>query len=99
MKFSDIKEKIDAYFDSVSPMDIVRQFEEMGYEFEPVSTDFVICEVKEGLLKPQPNLIIGGFEDKSKFKEAEVTFFDISCPESEDINSSYDNNTSLSKAA
>ncbi len=34
MKLSDVKHKIDAYFNSVSGGEIVRQFEALGYEFE-----------------------------------------------------------------
>jgi hypothetical protein len=28
------KEKIDIFFDNINPIDIVKYFEEMGYEFE-----------------------------------------------------------------
>ncbi len=42
MKLSDVKEKIDAYFDSVSPMDIVRKFEALGYEFEKIEEENAI---------------------------------------------------------
>ncbi len=34
MKLSDIKHKIDAYFNSVSAVEIVEQFEALGYQFE-----------------------------------------------------------------
>lgn len=34
MKLSDVKHKIDAYFNSVSAAEIVKQFEALGYEFE-----------------------------------------------------------------
>ncbi|MCC6724996.1 MAG: hypothetical protein IT258_10835 [Saprospiraceae bacterium] len=39
MKLSDIKDKIDAYFDSVSPIEIVKRFEALGYEFEEIEED------------------------------------------------------------
>jgi hypothetical protein len=34
MKLSDVKHQIDTYFNSVNPLDIVKQFEVLGYEFE-----------------------------------------------------------------
>jgi len=36
MNLVDVSSKIDAYFDSVTPEEVVAQFEEMGYEFEDV---------------------------------------------------------------
>jgi len=38
MRLADHKEKIDAYFDNISPDEIVKQFEELGYEFIPIDT-------------------------------------------------------------
>ena len=37
MKLEDVKDKIDAYFNSVSADEIVKQFETMGYEFEQIN--------------------------------------------------------------
>lgn len=35
MKLSDVKAKIDEYFDRISPEEVIAQFEELGCEFEP----------------------------------------------------------------
>lgn len=34
MKLATIKKQIDAYFDKVNPLELVRRFEALGYEFE-----------------------------------------------------------------
>ena len=39
MKLSDVKHQIDAYFNAVNPLDIVKQFEALGYEFEELLDD------------------------------------------------------------
>ncbi len=38
MKLEDYKEQIDAYFDNVSPSEVIKRFEELGYEFIPIDT-------------------------------------------------------------
>jgi len=42
MKLADFKEQIDAYFERISPMEIVKQFEELGYEFEDIDDAYFI---------------------------------------------------------
>lgn len=37
MKLSDIKDKIDAYFDKTPVEEIIKGFEELGYEFVPIN--------------------------------------------------------------
>jgi len=37
MKLADVKDKIDAYFSTVDPKEIVKQFEALGYVFVPVT--------------------------------------------------------------
>ncbi len=39
MKLSDVKERIDAYFESVSPSEVVRRLEVLGFEFSPYFAD------------------------------------------------------------
>ncbi|GEM_PF-5299280 len=36
MKLTDIKEQIDAYFKKVTPEEIVKQFQSLGYQFEEI---------------------------------------------------------------
>lgn len=36
MKLKDIKHLIDAHFDALTPMELVRRLESLGYEFEPI---------------------------------------------------------------
>ena len=42
MNFDKFKEKMDAYFATLSPQDVVRMFEESGVELEPFSEDDII---------------------------------------------------------
>ena len=39
MKLEDVKHLIDAYFDAVTPEDVIADFEELGYEFEEIPND------------------------------------------------------------
>lgn len=39
MKLSDVKERIDAYFESVTPKEVVRRLEVLGFEFSPFFAD------------------------------------------------------------
>lgn len=39
MKLSDVKERIDAYFESVTPKEVVRRLEVLGFEFSPYFAD------------------------------------------------------------
>ena len=36
MKLEDVKDKIDAYFSTVDPKEIVKHFESLGYQFEDI---------------------------------------------------------------
>lgn len=36
MKLKDIKHLIDAHFEALAPMELVRHLESLGYEFEPI---------------------------------------------------------------
>jgi hypothetical protein len=36
MKLKDVKHIIDAYFDALEPLELVRHLESLGYEFEPI---------------------------------------------------------------
>lgn len=36
MKLKDVKHIIDAYFDALQPLELVRHLESLGYEFEPI---------------------------------------------------------------
>jgi hypothetical protein len=36
MKLEDIKQQIDDYFDKITSEEIIKQFEELGYEFENI---------------------------------------------------------------
>ena len=45
MKLSDVKDKIDAYYDNLNPIDFIRHFESLGYEFEPVADEYERIEV------------------------------------------------------
>lgn len=37
MKLSDVQQHIDDYFANANPQEVIREFKEMGYEFEPLS--------------------------------------------------------------
>jgi hypothetical protein len=39
MKLPDVKERIDAYFESVTPKVVVRRLEVLGFEFSPYFAD------------------------------------------------------------
>lgn len=39
MKLKDIKHLIDAHFESINPMELVRRLELLGYEFEQVEVE------------------------------------------------------------
>ena len=43
MRLSDVKDKIDAYFATADPQDIVQRFEDLGYEFENIEPEYSIC--------------------------------------------------------
>lgn len=45
MKLSDVKAKIDAYYDNLNPTDFIRHFESLGYEFEPIIDEYESIEV------------------------------------------------------
>lgn len=36
MKLNDVKDKIDNYFNNISGEEIIKQFEDLGYEFVPI---------------------------------------------------------------
>jgi hypothetical protein len=40
MKLSDVKAQIDAYFDNLNPDDLIKRFDLLGYEFEPLNDEF-----------------------------------------------------------
>ncbi len=40
MKLSDVKDKIDAYYDNLNPTDFIRHLESLGYDFEPVVDEY-----------------------------------------------------------
>lgn len=39
MRLTDIKDDIDAYFDSKTPEQILEGFKQLGYEFEPIEKE------------------------------------------------------------
>jgi hypothetical protein len=46
MKLEDVKDQIDEYFKNADPQKVIREFEEMGCEFEPIT------EVDEQFVSP-----------------------------------------------
>jgi hypothetical protein len=40
MKLSDVKAQIDTYFDNLNSNDLIKRFELLGYEFEPINDEF-----------------------------------------------------------
>ena len=42
MKLSDVKDKIDQYFETVSTDDLIKRFVELGCEFEPIDDEYDI---------------------------------------------------------
>ncbi|TAD99667.1 MAG: hypothetical protein EAZ97_08145 [Bacteroidetes bacterium] len=56
MKLADIKAQIDAYFERVDPMEVVKRFEELGYIFEDIDEsedDYLYYFVE---VKPLPQI-------------------------------------------
>ena len=41
MKLADVKDKIDAYFSTVDPRELIKHFESLGYEFVDIEKDIV----------------------------------------------------------
>lgn len=39
MKLSDLKDKIDAYFENLNPLDFIKRLEQLGIEFEPIEEE------------------------------------------------------------
>lgn len=58
MKLLELKQKIDSYFERVHPLDIVSQFEALGYVFEDIEDDYII--------QVSRNTVNKNFVEKSK---------------------------------
>jgi hypothetical protein len=43
MKLENVKHHIDEYFKKVDPLELVKYFENLGYEFEPITNDIFLC--------------------------------------------------------
>lgn len=43
MKLENVKHLIDEYFKKVDPLELVKYFENLGYEFEPITNDTFLC--------------------------------------------------------
>ena len=63
MKLKNVKHIIDAYFDALQPLELVRELETLGYEFEPIH---------ESIPFPQSNIVADFSEvyDNSLFGES-----------------------------
>jgi hypothetical protein len=53
MKLSDVKDKIDAYYDNLNPIDFIRHFESLGYEFEPVADEYELEKLEKDPHNPK----------------------------------------------
>jgi hypothetical protein len=62
MKLSDVKERIDAYFDSVSPSEIINRLEVLGFEFTPHFDDNSNVKV----IRTADDVVPGFFERSGK---------------------------------
>lgn len=51
------KDKIDAYFENTPPSEIIKRFEALGYEFEPIDTD---AEVDDSPLEKVNQQVVNG---------------------------------------
>lgn len=69
MKLADVKDKIDAYFNTVNPKEIILYFEALGYEFEPVTE----VPLSEYALNVNNNLNLDSFfTENTNFLSADI---------------------------
>lgn len=61
MKLSDVKERIDVYFESVTPKEIVCRLEVLGFEFSPCTADtwqvYVEHEADDNVHRVEPQIL------------------------------------------
>jgi len=66
------KEQIDAYFENTPPSEIIKHFEELGYEFEPIDAesednDLPLAHVNQQTISMEE---LSMFNSKEKFTES-----------------------------
>lgn len=51
MKLKDVQHIIDEYFENVSPEEVIKNFEELGYKFEDINEDVKKEKTEENIIK------------------------------------------------
>jgi hypothetical protein len=73
MKLKDIKHLIDAHFDALAPMELIRRLESLGYEFEPIKESYFPQTVADFSEVANNNRFESTFDGKA---EAGVLYLD-----------------------